>query len=278
VGKGTIIGIIVGFGMLILGFVLEKGNVLSLFLLSPAIIVLGGTCGALLVSYSVGDVAKIPKLIMEAASEMKVSTQETMDTILDIATKVKKDGILTIEKMIHEEEFIKKNDLLLNKGATLLLDGLDKQLLRDILENQVYVLEQSKKREISIFEAAGGFSPTMGIIGTVMGLIQVLADMSSPEELAKSIAVAFIATLYGVCFANLLYLPLANKLKLRLKTLSLNWNMIIDGILAVNDFESPMAVKERLLPYLAFQREGKKPSAVDESETRPIRESADEKG
>ena len=108
-----------------------------------------------------------------------------------------------------------------------------------------------------MFEAAGGFSPTLGIIGTVLGLIQVLANMGTPEELAKSIAVAFIATLYGVMFANLIYLPIASKLKLRLKLQIQEKAMIIDGLLAINDLESPIAIRERLVPYLLFEKNGK---------------------
>ncbi len=256
-GKGTIIGIIVGFGALILGFVLEHGDVMSLFLLSPAIIVLGGTAGALMVSYSVSDVAKIPKLIKTAASTPKQTLQETLSTIHELSVRIKKEGLLVLDQVVREEEFAKKNDPLLVKGLTMLMDGMDKNVFRDILENDVYIDDQIKKREIALFESAGGYSPTLGIIGTVLGLIQVLANMSTPEELAKSIAVAFVATLYGVCFANLLYLPIASKLSLRLKMEKIEKDMIIDGLLAMNDFENPTAIKERLTPYLRLQATGK---------------------
>ena len=265
-GKSTFIGLVFGFGMLIVGYMMDKGNVMSLLLLSPAVIVIGGTIGTLIISFSLKDVAKIPKLIKEAGTEPQLSLTDTMETILDLATKVKREGILSLEKVVHEEEFKKKNDPLLVRGSVLLMDGLDKQVLKEILDSEIYIYEQVKKREIGIFEQAGGFSPTLGIIGTVMGLIQVLGNMDSPEELAASIATAFTATLYGVCLANLVYLPIANKLKLRLKILLMGKELINDGLIAINDFESPMSIKERLIPYTMFDaKTGKKEKAAEEN-------------
>ncbi len=262
-GIATIIGIVFAFGALILGFVLEHGDIMSLFLLSPAVIVLGGTIGVLFVAFSVQDVLKIPVLIGRAMSNPKVDLQGTMDTIIDIAVQVKKSGMLILDQMVRDPDFIRRNDPLMVKGLTLLMDKLDKEELREILENDLRVEEQIKKKDISIFEAAGGFSPTLGIIGTVLGLIQVLANMGTPDELAKSIAVAFVATLYGVVFANLVYLPIANKLTLRIKIERVTKEMIIDGVMAINDFESPIAIRERLVSYLKMS--GKKSAPAKEA-------------
>ncbi len=262
-GKGTIFGLILGFGAILMGFVLEKGNIGALLLLSPAVIVFGGTIGAVMVSFSVKDVASMPKVIRATMKNAPVKLQETMDEILGYATTVKRDGLLSLEKITTEEGFREAHDPLMSRGLTLLMDGLDNELLKDVLENDLYIYEQIKKREISVFEAAGGFSPTMGIIGTVMGLIQVLGNMESAEELAASIAVAFVATLYGVCFANLLYLPIANKLKLMLKMLRLEKEMIIEGVLSINNVESPIVIREKLAPYLQMLE--KKKSAAKET-------------
>ncbi len=249
-GKGTIFGIILGFGAILMGFVLEKGNIGALLLLSPAVIVFGGTLGAVMVSFSVKDVISMPKVIAATMKNTSAKLQETMDDILGFATTVKRDGLLSLEKVTAEEGFRESHDPLMSRGLMLLMDGLDNELLKDVLENDLYLFEERKKREIAVFEAAGGFSPTMGIIGTVMGLIQVLGNMESAEELAASIAVAFVATLYGVCFANLLYLPIANKLKLMLKTLRFEKEMIIEGVLSINNVESPIVIREKLAPYL----------------------------
>ncbi len=268
-GKGTIFGLILGFGAIIFGFVLEKGNVGALLLLSPAVIVFGGTLGAVMVSFSVKDVVSMPKVIGSATKNTHIKLKETMDEILGYATIVKRDGLLSLEKVTTEEGFRESHDQLMSRGLMLLMDGLDNELLKDVLENDLYLFEEVKKREIAVFEAAGGFSPTMGIIGTVMGLIQVLGNMESAEELAASIAVAFVATLYGVCFANLLYLPIANKLKLMLKMLRLEKEMIIEGVLSINNVESPIVIREKLEPYLQMlekKKETNKETAEVESE------------
>jgi chemotaxis protein MotA len=257
-GKGTLIGLIIGFGALLLGFTLDKGSISSLLLLSPAVIVFGGTIGAVCISFSIKDVAAIPKLIKTAMSDPPVRLKETLEEIVSLAVTVKRQGLLSLEKIINEDGFADKHDPLLTRGLTLLMDGLDKELYKDVLESELYFFDQVKKREIAVFEAAGGFSPTMGIIGTVMGLIQVLSNMSSAEELARSIATAFIATLYGVCFANLLYIPIANKLKLRLKTMRIEKEMIIEGILSINDCENPSVIREKLMPFVDLQENKKK--------------------
>lgn len=262
-GKSTLIGLIIGFGALIIGFSLDGGNIGALALLSPAVIVFGGTIGAITVSFSLKDVASIPKLIKEAMTEPPINLQATLDKVVELATTVKRQGLLSLEEVIHKQEFIDNNDPLMTRGLSLLIDGLDKDLFKDVLQNELYFFDQKKKRDISIFEQAGGFSPTLGIIGTVLGLIQVLGDISSPEELAASIAIAFVATLYGVCFANLVYIPVANKLKLRLKAMKLEKEMIIEGILSINDCESPIVIKEKLRPFLEMQEPSGKKAAAE---------------
>ena len=132
-----------------------------------------------------------------------------------------------------------------------MVDGTEPELIKDMMENEIYVFEYQKKKAIQIFEAAGGFSPTMGIIGTVMGLIQVLGNTSSPEELTKSVAMAFIATLYGVSFANLVYLPIANKLKLKMAQEKLEKELLMEAILSIQAGENPRILREKLEVFLA---------------------------
>ena len=255
-GIATILGLLLGFGSLLVGFFLEKGEPAMLVQISPIIIIFGGTFGALFVSFGIKDIAKVPKLLGQALSNPKTSLRETMETIVDLSVKAKREGILVLEAVVRDEAFAKKNDPLLVKGLNLLLNRLDTAVLREILENDLHVHEQIKKREIGMFEAMGGYSPTMGVIGTVMGLIVVLANMGEDSsELVHGISAAFIATLYGVLFANILYLPVANKLTLLLKQEMLGKELIIDGVLAINEFENPMAIKERLLPYLKYAGE-----------------------
>ena len=188
-GVSTIIGICVGFGALILSFMMDGGHIASLLLASPAVMVFGGTIGALLISFALSDVTAIPKLIGTAMKNPPVSLQGTLDELMNYATMAKREGLLALEKVIDDPEGKKNRDQLLQRGLTLLMDGLDRESLKAVLESEVTVFEQAKKGEIAIFEAAGGFSPTMGIIGTVTGLVHVLANMGAPEELAASISV-----------------------------------------------------------------------------------------
>lgn len=271
-GKTTILGIAVGFGMLLMGFILEKGNIASLFMVSPLLIVLGGTAGAVMVSFSMDDIKKIFPLIKQSMSEPNTSLERTMQTVLSLAAKAKREGLLVLEETVQDEEFVRKNDPLIVRGILLLMQGFAEDALLDILDQELYIFDQIKKKEISMFEAAGGYSPTMGIIGTVMGLIQVLANMGTPDELAKAIGVAFIATLYGVVTANLLYLPIANKLKLQYKLARIDKQLIIDGVISINNGYSPMEIKERLSSYLQYDI---KPSAKKKGEPEEREEQAD---
>lgn len=252
-GKTTIVGIAVGFGMIIAGFMMDKGNIASLFLVSPMLIVIGGTAGAIMISFSMTDVKKIFPLVKQSISEPPTSLERTMQTVLGLAAKAKREGLLVLEETVQDEEFVKNNDPLIVRGILLLMQGFTEEALLDILDQELYIFDQIKKKEISMFEAAGGYSPTMGIIGTVLGLIQVLANMSSPEELAKSIATAFTATLYGILTANLLYLPIGNKLKLQYKLARVDKQLIIDGVVSINNGYSPMEIKERLSSYLQYE-------------------------
>jgi Flagellar motor component len=269
-GKTTILGIAVGFGLILGGFMMDKGNLAALFLISPMMIVLGGTAGAILVSYSMDDVKKIFPLVKQSISEPPTSLERTMQTVLSLAAKAKREGLLVLEETVQDEEFIKKNDPLIVRGILLLMQGFAEDALLDILDQELYIFDQIKKKEISMFEAAGGFSPTMGIIGTVLGLIEVLANMTTASELAKSIATAFTATLYGIMTANLLYLPIANKLKLQYKLARIDKQLIIDGVISINNGYSPMEIKERLSSYLQYDEKpvsnGKGAEAKDKEE------------
>jgi chemotaxis protein MotA len=251
----SILGILFGFGMLILGFALEKGNMGSLFLMSPAIIVFGGTLGAIMLSYRLKDVLNIPKLIIQACRAEKSSIPTLIDFLVMLSESARKDGLLSLERVLEAEQEKNTVDPLLVRGTIMVIDGTDINEIRERLETEIYVYEMVKKVQASIFDSAGGFSPTMGIIGTVMGLIQVLSNMDSAEKLAKSIAVAFIATLYGVCFANIVYIPIANKLKLQLKFYKLEKEVIIDGLCAIRNGENPKILRERLSAY--FQIDAK---------------------
>lgn len=242
----TIIGLILGFGMLIAGFLLEGGHFTSLLEPTAAMIVLGGTAGAVMVSFSMEDIKQVPKLIKIASTEKKYQVNELIVTLCGFAEKARREGLLCLER-----ETATIDDDFVRQGIQLVVDGTDPALVRDILETQIDFTDQRHRTGADIFEAAGGFSPTMGIIGTVMGLVHVLSNLSDPEALGPSIAVAFIATLYGVAFANVVYLPLAHKLKLKSKRERFMREIALEGILSIQAGDNPSIVREKLRAFLA---------------------------
>ncbi len=190
----TIIGLIMGFGGLLLGFLLEGGNPMGLVGVSALIIIVLGTLGACTISFSLKDVLGIPRLIRQSMVRVPGPSPQLAQQLLEFAEKARRDGILSLEDTVEDLE-----DETLRKGLRLVVDGTESEILVEVLESDLAILEQRKMEEAALFETAGGFSPTMGIIGTVMGLVLVLGRLGADtKELGRSIAVAFIATLYGI--------------------------------------------------------------------------------
>lgn len=242
----SLIGIILGFAMLIGGFMLEGGHFTSLLEPTAAMIVFGGTAGATIASFSMDDIKQIGVLFKITFSEKRYEVNELIGTLCGFAEKARREGLLSLER-----ETANIDDEFLRQGVQLVVDGTDPSLVRDILETQIDFTDQRHKIGADIFEAAGGYSPTMGIIGTVMGLVHVLSNLSDPESLGPSIAVAFIATLYGVCFANVAWLPIGHKLKLKSKQERFMREIALEGILSIQAGDNPSIVREKLRAFLS---------------------------
>jgi chemotaxis protein MotA len=239
----AILGIVVGFGSIILGYLLEHGILSALFLLSPAIIVFGGTLGAVILSFDLKDLLQVGATLKSVFIVKKGrNSNNTIETFIELSGIARKNGLLALEPYIKSDEL---NEYF-KKGLASTIDGMPIDNIVNLLELDDMIWNEKAKVQVAIFEAAGGFSPTMGIVGTVMGLVQVLGNMSTPEKLAESIAVAFIATLYGVLFANLLYLPLANKIKRKIKGEQLDRMLIMEGITSICNGENPAAIRDKL--------------------------------
>jgi chemotaxis protein MotA len=167
-----------------------------------------------------------------------------------MSEKARREGLLILETDVQGELTDERYDPLIRKGVSLVVDGTDPELIRTILEQEIYGFEERRKREAAIFEAAGGFSPTMGIIGTILGLVQVMTRLKDPSTLGPSIALAFLATLYGIALANLVWLPVANKLKLKMRIQRTKKEMIVGGVLSLQNGDNPRVVRERLAGFL----------------------------
>ncbi|HHW40695.1 MAG TPA: flagellar motor protein [Syntrophomonadaceae bacterium] len=241
----TVVGLIAGFAALILGFILEKGSIGALFSLSAVVIVLGGTIGATIFSFPMESLKNVPVLIKIAFKEQAYNFLALIDDIVRLADQARREGLLSLEQNLEEIQ-----NPFLRLGLQLVIDGVEGTLLQDLLETEIYCMEERHKNGISLFEAAGGYAPTMGIIGTVMGLVHVLGNMSTPEKLAPAIAAAFIATLYGISTANLLWLPIASKLKFKHHKEKLYRELAMEGILALQAGENPAFIRQKLRVFL----------------------------
>lgn len=241
----TIGGLILGIAAMVIGFWLEGGSILSLASHTAFIIVFGGTIGATVISFSIEEIKKIPAFLKQACFVQHYDLHGLIQEMVHLANRARREGLLSLEQKLKDIE-----DPFVRRGLQMVVDGVESSRLRDMLETEIYCAKQRQKVGIEIFETAGGYAPTMGIIGTVMGLVNVLGHMNNPDELGHSIAVAFIATLYGVGSANLMWLPIAGKLKVRSKKQVLYKELALEGIMSLQAGEASSLMKEKLLAFI----------------------------
>ena len=241
----TVFGLIVGVGAVLISFLMEGGHIGALFQAPAMILVIFGTFGAATITTSYTQLINIPKLIKVVFFEKRLNPQELIDIIFDLAQKSRKNGLLSLEK-----ELAHVKDSFLRKAIQLAVDGFETNKIREILEIEVSYIEERHKVGAVFFQKLGGFSPTLGIIGTVLGLIHALSRLDSSQNMAASIASAFIATLWGVALANLIYLPIADKLKLKHQDEALYLEIISEGVISLAMGDNPRVIKMKLLSFL----------------------------
>lgn len=242
----TIIGILVCFGGFLGGFLMEGGQLSSLVQVTAAAIVFGGTAGAGITSAPLSDSVNLIKITMKAFMRPSYDLGPIIAKFVSYAEKVRREGLLVLEEDVEQED-----DAFLRSGLQLVIDGNDTDLVKDILATELRYLEDRHHRGALYYETLGGFAPTFGIIGTVMGLITVLANLGGDvAALGASVAVAFVATLYGVVSANAVFLPLANKLKRASKEEALMREIMIEGILSIQAGDNARIVREKLAAFL----------------------------
>jgi chemotaxis protein MotA len=255
----TIIGLVVGFGAIIGGMILEGGKLGSISQLTAAIIVLGGTAGAVFVSFPFGTIILGIKNLKKAFFNSGTNPVALIEQILDCSAIARKEGLLSLEEGIADSK-----DPFFRKGLQLIIDGTEPEVVREILEVEIDNTEEQGIASAKVFEAAGGYSPTMGIIGAVLGLIHVMENLADPSKLGSGIAVAFVATVYGIGAANLLFLPIANKIKFKIKQESLMKEMLIEGFIGLSEGENPRLLSEKLEGFLTESQRAKRKSDAPE--------------
>lgn len=240
----TIIGIVGGIGAILLGQALEGGSIMSILQPTAAFIVFGGTFGAVLVQFPLAAVLQTLKTLRTAFVPRHTNTGDMIGLLVNLAKRARRDGLVSIERDI---DGIK--DPFLKRALELAVDGTESKTLRSTLEIELERTEEKGEQPAKVLEAAGGYSPTIGIIGAVLGLIHVMENLSDPSKLGAGIAVAFVATVYGVGAANLLYLPLAGKLKLRHQDEMSRMEMMVEGVCALAEGEHPRLLERKLTVY-----------------------------
>lgn len=237
----TIIGLILGLVAVFGGAILEGISITDILQPTAFIIVAGGTLGAVLLQCTVKDLLNSVKEIPTTVLGAPEKPAEVRQFMVDMALKARKEGILALQGDIAAIE-----DPFLKKGMMLMTDGTDPHLLKELMETELGIYEEEVGAAAKVFEGVGGYTPTVGIIGAVLGLIHVMQNLDDPAKLGGGIAVAFVATVYGVGLANLVFLPLANKVKAIRKITFMTREMMIEGILAIQAGESPTFIGEKL--------------------------------
>lgn len=252
----SIIGLLAGIAAMIGGFFWEGGNLSGLLQQNAALIVFGGTFAAVLISFPASKLRSIPAALRLAFGRHTDTNQERAEELISMATVTRRGGVLALEKRAEQHP-----DTFTREGLMLIVDGADPEQVREILELEMDAKELKYEGYAKIFEAAGGYAPTMGIIGTVMGLIRVLSSLTDPSNLGASIAVAFTATLYGVASANLIFLPIASKIKSRCQIELSSMEMLLVGLLALQNGDHPQLVRKKLGSFVSDASPGR--SSID---------------
>lgn len=241
----SLIGVIIGFAALLGGNFLEGGTWASLLNGPAALIVVGGTFGAALLQTPISSLKRSMLLLTWVFKPPKRHYNKGIKLVLSWSQTARKKGLLGLEYTSEREK-----DLFAKKGLQLLVDGCEAEVIRYILEKDSHIAEMRDHDAVLFYESMGGYAPTVGIIGAVIGLIHVMRNLSDPSLLGTGIAVAFVATIYGVAFANLLLLPIANNLRASIKEQSQYDELLIEGFVAIANGENPKAIAMKLSGYL----------------------------
>jgi chemotaxis protein MotA len=245
---GTIIGLLLAFGGILGGQAMEGGSIGSIMQGTAALIVLAGTFGACMIQFPIGVFVTAMKSVTKAFFQTGADNKAIIAEIIQYANKARRQGIISLESDV---EAIK--DPFLKKALNMAVDGIEPKALRETMEVEMTNMEEEGELPIKFWEAAGGYSPTIGIIGAVLGLIHVMENLSDPDKLGGGIAVAFVATVYGVTMANVVYLPIAGKLKLRHKAFMTGKEIILAGVISILEGENPRLIEDKLKSFISLE-------------------------
>jgi chemotaxis protein MotA len=249
VDKSTIVGIFLAVGGILAGLLLEGGKIAQILQPTAAMIVLGGTIGAVMVQFPLSTVVQAFKGLARVFFDTAEDPKQMVETLVGFAHRARKNGIVSLDA-----ELPAITDPFLKKALMLAVDGIEPEELRKMMELELDNQAENSEKVAQVFESAGGFAPTIGIIGAVLGLIQVMQHLSNIDEVGKGIAVAFVATIYGVGSANLLFLPSSGKLKIKGREEQILREMTMEGVISILEGMNPRILETKLLGYLSEQK------------------------
>ncbi len=240
----TILGIVSAFGLVIIAIVMGGG--IGLFINIPSLmIVVGGTLGATMINYPLKDVLRAVSIVKNAFFASNSAPEDIVKQFVDFGGKARREGILALESDVKNI-----NDEFLGKGLQLSVDGLEPQAIENIMDTEVDYLRERHSLGAQIFSTMGTFAPALGMIGTLIGLVQMLQSMDDPNSIGPAMAVALLTTFYGSVMANLVYMPLAGKLRTRSKEETLVKEMIIQGVISLTKGENPRILEQKMLAFM----------------------------
>ena len=241
----SLVGLVMAFVAIIGGNYLEGGHIAGLLNGPAALIVFGGTLGAALLQTPVSHFKRATQILSWVIFPPYANLPSAINNVIGWSMTARKDGLLGLEAIADAEL-----DPYAQKGLQLLVDGVETEDIRSIMEVDLYTQEDRDLNAAKFFECMGGYAPTIGIIGAVMGFIHVMGNLADPSQLGSGIAVAFVATIYGIGSANLLFLPIASKIKTMVIRQSRYREMLLEGILSIADGENPRSIELKLLGFM----------------------------
>src|SRR5438093_4867128 len=242
---GTLLGIVVALAGILVGQAIEGGSVLQILQPTAAMIVFGGTLGAVMISFPMSVMKQAAADLLNVFKEDNIQPNDVIDEVIRFTNKARREGIISLEKDAAgvKDEFFRKSIM-------MAVDGSEPKELRQTMEVELQYMEERGDYSPKVYEAAGGYSPTVGIIGAVLGLIQVMQHLDNIDEVGKGIAVAFVATIYGVASANIIFLPAAGKLKFKHRKRIIVKEMMLEGTLGILEGQNPRLIEGRLTSFL----------------------------
>ena len=248
--KATLGGLLLAIGGILLGLLLEGGNLGQVLQPTAALIVFGGTLGAILIQYPLPVAMSAFRRLAQVFVEPAENAQSAIQQLVKYANQARREGIISLDK-----DLASIREPFLRRALMLDVDGTESQELRKIMELELDNKEEQEEKIPQLFESAGGFSPTIGIIGAVLGLIQVMQHLDNISEVGRGIAVAFVATIYGVGAANLFFIPVAGKIKIRIRDEQIIREMTLEGVVSILEGMNPHMLEEKLVGFLTHARE-----------------------